>query len=138
MANRIILNNTSYHGKGAIKEIPNIAKTKGFLVVASSPLTRSSHHAGDDFAKLKAAREADFRTVQESETLTQEQLSMERIMLALRTSSGINRSHLEAGCDSNALARAFSEGNLTISPDGNVRIPEDRFFISDSIISDII
>ena len=89
-------------------------------------------------AYLKAAREADFRTVQESETLTQEQLSMERIMLALRTSSGINRSHLEAGCDSNALARAFSEGNLTIIPDGNVRIPEDRFFISDSIISDII
>ena len=30
MANRIILNNTSYHGKGAIKEIPNIAKAKGF------------------------------------------------------------------------------------------------------------
>ena len=33
MANRIILNNTSYHGKGAIKEIPNIAKTKGFTKV---------------------------------------------------------------------------------------------------------
>src|SRR5690606_6750535 len=35
-----------------------IGRTKGFLVVASSPLTRSSHHAGDDFAKLRAAREA--------------------------------------------------------------------------------
>ena len=35
-----------------------IAKTKGFLLVSSSPLTRSSHHAGEDFAKLKAAREA--------------------------------------------------------------------------------
>ena len=33
MANRIILNNPSYHGKGAIKEIPNIAKTKGFTKV---------------------------------------------------------------------------------------------------------
>ncbi len=33
-----------------------IALTKGFLLVSSSPLTRSSHHAGDDFAKLKAAR----------------------------------------------------------------------------------
>jgi lipoyl synthase len=30
---------------------------KGFLMVASSPLTRSSHHAGDDFARLRAARE---------------------------------------------------------------------------------
>lgn len=35
-----------------------VGKTKGFLHMASSPLTRSSHHAGDDFAKLKAAREA--------------------------------------------------------------------------------
>jgi lipoic acid synthetase len=31
---------------------------KGFLHIASSPLTRSSHHAGDDFAKLRAARAA--------------------------------------------------------------------------------
>jgi lipoic acid synthetase len=33
-----------------------IARAKGFLMVASSPLTRSSHHAGEDFARLKAAR----------------------------------------------------------------------------------
>jgi lipoic acid synthetase len=26
-------------------------------MVSSSPLTRSSHHAGDDFARLRAARE---------------------------------------------------------------------------------
>ncbi len=35
-----------------------IARAKGFLMVSSSPLTRSSHHAGEDFARLKAAREA--------------------------------------------------------------------------------
>ena len=35
-----------------------IARAKGFLLVASSPLTRSSYHAGDDFAKLRTAREA--------------------------------------------------------------------------------
>jgi lipoic acid synthetase len=35
-----------------------IAHAKGFLMVSSSPLTRSSHHAGEDFARLKAAREA--------------------------------------------------------------------------------
>ena len=34
-----------------------IARAKGFLQVASSPLTRSSYHAGDDFAQMKAARE---------------------------------------------------------------------------------
>jgi UDP-N-acetylmuramoyl-tripeptide--D-alanyl-D-alanine ligase len=33
-----------------------IARAKGFLMVSSSPLTRSSHHAGDDFARLRAAR----------------------------------------------------------------------------------
>ena len=35
-----------------------IARAKGFALVASSPLTRSSYHAGDDFAKLRAARNA--------------------------------------------------------------------------------
>ena len=33
---------------------------KGFLMVSASPLTRSSHHAGEDFAKLQAARAARF------------------------------------------------------------------------------
>jgi lipoyl synthase len=35
-----------------------VAYAKGFLMVAASPLTRSSHHAGADFARLRAAREA--------------------------------------------------------------------------------
>ncbi|MBI1385479.1 MAG: lipoyl synthase [Rhizobiales bacterium] len=35
----------------------SIAEAKGFLVVASSPLTRSSYHAGEDFARLRLARE---------------------------------------------------------------------------------
>lgn len=35
-----------------------LAKGKGFLMVASSPMTRSSYLAGDDFAKLQAARKA--------------------------------------------------------------------------------
>jgi lipoic acid synthetase len=34
-----------------------VARAKGFLQVAASPLTRSSYHAGDDFAAMKAARE---------------------------------------------------------------------------------
>jgi lipoyl synthase len=33
-----------------------IGAAKGFLLVSSTPLTRSSHHAGDDFARLQAAR----------------------------------------------------------------------------------
>ena len=40
------------------KAYETVAYAKGFLMVSSSPLTRSSHHAGEDFARLKAAREA--------------------------------------------------------------------------------
>ncbi len=40
------------------KSYETIARSKGFLMAASSPLTRSSHHAGEDFARLKAARAA--------------------------------------------------------------------------------
>lgn len=40
------------------EELTKMAKRKGFLMVSATPLTRSSHHAGEDFAKLKAAREA--------------------------------------------------------------------------------
>ena len=38
-------------------ELKNIALSKGFLLVASSPLTRSSYHADEDFKKLKKARD---------------------------------------------------------------------------------
>jgi lipoic acid synthetase len=40
------------------KSYAAMARAKGFLMVSASPLTRSSHHAGEDFAKLKAARKA--------------------------------------------------------------------------------
>ncbi|WP_029073722.1 lipoyl synthase [Kaistia adipata] len=40
------------------KSFETIAYAKGFLMVSSSPLTRSSHHAGEDFARLRAARQA--------------------------------------------------------------------------------
>ena len=38
--------------------LSTIAYAKGFAMVSASPLTRSSHHAGEDFARLKAARAA--------------------------------------------------------------------------------
>ena len=40
------------------KAYETVAYAKGFLMVSASPLTRSSHHAGEDFAKLQAARAA--------------------------------------------------------------------------------
>ncbi len=40
------------------RALEEIARAKGFLMVSASPLTRSSHHAGEDFARLQAARRA--------------------------------------------------------------------------------
>ncbi|PNU04804.1 lipoyl synthase [Novosphingobium guangzhouense] len=48
----------------AFKAYGAIARAKGFLQVASSPLTRSSYHAGDDFAQMKAARDAKLAKMQ--------------------------------------------------------------------------
>ncbi len=45
-----------YYHPEEFKEFENIAKTKGFLLVSSSPLTRSSYHADEDFRKLQDAR----------------------------------------------------------------------------------
>ena len=47
--------NRYYHPE-EFKEFEQIAKTKGFLLVSSSPLTRSSYHADEDFRKLQDAR----------------------------------------------------------------------------------
>ena len=47
--------NRYYHPE-EFKEFEQIAKTKGFLLVSSSPLTRSSYHADEDFKKLQDAR----------------------------------------------------------------------------------
>ena len=45
-----------YYHPDEFKELESIAKSKGFLLVSSSPLTRSSYHADEDFAKLKQNR----------------------------------------------------------------------------------
>jgi lipoic acid synthetase len=43
-------------------QMKRMGQGKGFLLVAASPLTRSSHHAGEDFEHLRAAREAQLST----------------------------------------------------------------------------
>jgi len=77
-------------------------------------------------------------SVREHETLDEEQLVLERIMLSLRTSRGIPENYLREHCSRHALERAFSAGDLVLNPDGYARIPESRFFISDSIISSVV
>ena len=43
------------------KELKELALSKGFLIVASSPLTRSSYHADEDFSKMKKLRQEQFK-----------------------------------------------------------------------------
>ena len=45
-------------------ELKKIALSKGFLIVASSPLTRSSYHADEDFLKMKKLRENNSQCLQ--------------------------------------------------------------------------
>ncbi len=45
-----------YYHPEEFKDLELIAKSKGFLLVSSSPLTRSSYHADEDFAKLQKNR----------------------------------------------------------------------------------
>jgi lipoic acid synthetase len=49
-----------YYHPDEFKELEIIAKKKGFLLVSSSPLTRSSYHADEDFKKLKDAKNKKF------------------------------------------------------------------------------
>jgi oxygen-independent coproporphyrinogen-3 oxidase len=81
---------------------------------------------------------ADPSSVVESESLDDGQLVLERIMLALRTDSGIDSAYIRENCDTDAVSQALGSGNLVLLSDGNLRIPEDRFFISDNIIADIV
>ena len=53
-----------YYHPDEFKELKDIALSKGFLLVASSPLTRSSYHADEDFKKLKIKRDEQLKCQQ--------------------------------------------------------------------------
>ena len=120
---------------------------------AVAPPSRGWHVAGTQPAQPESANEiylrqwnkpdlkgyiADPCGIQEHEVLDDEQLVLEKVMLALRTSEGISEKYLYEHCDNPAVKRAFAAGDLEHTASGNVRIPENRFFVSDSIISEIV
>ena len=80
----------------------------------------------------------DPASVREYEILDDGQLVLEKIMLGLRTSKGVDAGFIDGHCDAGAVSRALQAGNLVRLDDGNIRIPEDRFFVSDGIIADIV
>ena len=95
-------------------------------------------NADDLSAYLKAGSNGGFSEIRGSETLDQEQKKIEKMMLGLRTAAGVEEKFLRDSCTGAVLAEALANGNLEALGNGMVRIPEDRFFISDNIISSII
>ena len=87
---------------------------------------------------LAAAQNGNFADVQGSETLDQEQLIMERVMLGLRTAAGVPEPYHRSTCDESLIDVSLENGNLIRLADGNIRIPENRFFVSDNIIAGIV
>ena len=71
------------------------------------------------------------------EYLTDSQMAMERIMLSLRTDRGISEKFLRQHSRLGAVDAALEAGWLVPCPEG-LRIPEDHFFVSDNIISDLV
>ena len=88
-------------------------------------------------AYLEAFRQGDFSAVREGESLSPDQLTLEHVMLGLRTSAGLPADYLRAHCSPSALSSALSCGHL-VSDGTCIRIPESHFFISDAIISSLV
>lgn len=93
---------------------------------------------------LEAAEKGCFETVRGQEILTLEQQAMERIMLALRTDDGIDEDFLFRYGNPAKINGLLDSGILVRRPggDGNsagtVCIDESHFFVSDSIIAEVV
>lgn len=72
-----------------------------------------------------------------SETLSPEDIRVERIMLPLRTDKGLEAAELYSLADRAVIHSLLSEGALE-KQDGSIRIPESRLFTSDEIIRELI
>jgi len=81
--------------------------------------------------------EGIFKIASEEETLSPEDIRVERIMLGLRTDVGLPAKALRSLADSATIDSLMEDGALEIVGE-NVRIPESRFFTSDEIIRELI
>lgn len=71
------------------------------------------------------------------EVLSEEQMALETVMLALRTDAGIDEGYLRQHSSPGEVDKALEAGMLCRVPSG-LRIPEEHFFISDSIIAALV
>jgi len=89
----------------------------------------------DSLKNYLEATEKGFQAICDGEELSEEQMHLEDIMLGLRTDSGISPDILSKAEKATA-ERLLANGDLVLA-DGRIRIPEERFFVSDSIISEL-
>ena len=122
-----------------------VAASDDALLIPQSPLVAASEGIGAISVRRKwnsqdlNAYIADPQSVQEYETLDEQQLVLEKIMLALRTSAGISENFLKLHVDRSAMEQALKSGDLIpANIPGNLRIPESRFFISDNIVAALV
>ena len=73
----------------------------------------------------------------QSEMLTEQDAVLETLLLSLRTSRGAERDFISAHCDGAAVSSLMDDGSLVTDGD-RVRIPEDRWFVSDGIIRALV
>ena len=71
------------------------------------------------------------------ETLSPEDIRVERIMLSLRTDKGLEAAELYSLADRAVINSLLSEGALE-KQGGSIRIPEDHLFTSDEIVRELI
>jgi len=73
-----------------------------------------------------------------SEILSEEDRTVETIMLALRTDIGIDEAYLRKNSIPDTVDAMLKNGSLVPAGKGRLRIPEDKFFVSNAIIREII
>src|SRR5262249_40422855 len=97
------------------KELAAIAYAKGFSMVAASPLTRSSHHAGDDFARLNPLP-APHRSCLSARPSAMSSIPRPTCSISLPTSHAIPSSSRCAGRCACASARRMQTAGRSSSP----------------------
>ena len=127
------------HNSAYWRHVPYVGFGPGAHSYMSTPVRQ--WNLPDLHAYIAAADSNDFTSVQDGETLDTEQLTLETIMLGLRTSEGLPEAFLRTHCVSDSLSRALKAGHLIFYHKGGetyLRIPEQHFFISDSIITSLV
>ncbi len=90
------------------------------------------------YGYIKSAETGDFGAVSDFEILDPEQVKIEKLMLGFRTSKGLAPSFLKEVVDNQVLDSYLKRGILVENADGNLRLREDQFFVSDAILRELI